>query len=133
MTGHKDSGYFISTAHDLLLRLPSRPSSLSGREHAAREAPDVAKNLASIYNAGFDAGRNSGKAEWEEERSLWRERHEQQTDAALAYAAEEEHLRAVVDIARARCRDAVPQWAPELRAALAELDAYAEKRKGKKP
>jgi hypothetical protein len=31
-------------------------------------------------------------------------------------------LRAVAEAARARCRDAVPEWAPELRAALAALE-----------
>ena len=33
-----------------------------------------------------------------------------------------EKLEAVVEEARIRCNDAVPQWAPGLRAALKELD-----------
>ena len=48
------------------------------------------------------------------------ERHEliallDDLDEALAELAA---LRAVAEAARARCRDAVPEWAPELRAAL---------------
>lgn len=36
--------------------------------------------------------------------------------------AENAKLRAVAEAARKRCKDAVPEWAPELRAALAALD-----------
>lgn len=36
----------------------------------------------------------------------------------LALRAELAALRGVAEAARARCRDAVPEWAPELRAAL---------------
>lgn len=44
-------------------------------------------------------------------------------DAIRRTAAEMVKLRAVAEAARARCRDAVPEWAPELRAALAALEA----------
>ena len=37
--------------------------------------------------------------------------------------AENARLRVVAEAARARCRDAVPEWAPELRDALAALEA----------
>ena len=40
--------------------------------------------------------------------------------------AENERLRRMADLVRARCRDAVPGWAPELRAALRELDSVSE-------
>jgi hypothetical protein len=43
-------------------------------------------------------------------------------DAIRRTAAEMVKLRAVAEAARARCRDAVPEWAPELRAALAALE-----------
>lgn len=45
-------------------------------------------------------------------------------DEALAAVAA---LRAVAEAARARCRDAVPEWAPELRAALR---AWEERSRG---
>lgn len=44
-------------------------------------------------------------------------------DVVRALCEEVQALRAVADVARARCRDAVPEWAPELRAALAAVDA----------
>lgn len=47
------------------------------------------------------------------------------TDRVLARAAE---LEALADLVRMRCRDAVPEWAPELREALARLDAKETKR-----
>lgn len=59
-----------------------------------------------------------------EERVRELEHDDEQTRAALAHhAALLVPLQAVAEAARARCRDAVPQWAPELRAALAALDA----------
>lgn len=35
---------------------------------------------------------------------------------------------ALADVVRKLCRNAVPQWAPELRAALAKVDASTEKK-----